>query len=142
MTQETQKYWLIKSEPHTWSFDQQRAVKIEPWDGVRNYQARNFLKMMNVNDLCFFYHSVKEKRIVGIVRVVSEYKPDSTDSTGTFGLRDMGCVKDLTHPVTLEDIKKIRSLENMILLKQSRLSVQPVSPDEWETILNLSGTKL
>ncbi len=131
-------YWLIKSEPSTWSWEQHIKKGIEPWDGVRNYQARNYLKAMQVGDLCFFYHSVKERRIVGIVEVVGDYRLDPTDSTGVFGLRDMKALRAVKNPVSLDQIKNIPALRKMALLKQSRLSVQPVSPEEWAYILSLA----
>lgn len=132
------KYWLIKSEPSTWSWQQQVAKGIEPWDGVRNYQARNNLKAMDDGDLCFFYHSVKERCIVGIVEVSGEYRLDPTDPSGVFGLRDMKAVRALPAPVCLDHIKMVPLLNDMALLRQSRLSVQPVLPEEWAIILDLS----
>lgn len=131
-------YWLIKSEPETWSFEQQREKGIEPWNGVRNYQARNYLKAMSIGDLCFFYHSVKERRIVGIVEVISDYRLDETDDTHTFGLCDMKYVETFQIPVSLDDIKRDERLQDMVLLKQSRLSVQPVTPMEWKIIYSKS----
>lgn len=132
------KFWLIKSEPETWSFDDQKRVGVEPWNGVRNYLARNNIKAMQIGDLCFFYHSVKERRIVGIVEVVSDYRLDPTDEKGVFGLRDMRYVQTLENPVSLDQIKADSRLQDMVLLKQSRLSVQPVEPHEWEIIMQLS----
>ncbi len=131
-------YWLIKSEPSTWSWEQHAEKGIEPWDGVRNYQARNHLKAMHAGDLCFFYHSVKERRIVGIVEVIGEYRLDPTDPTGVFGLRDMKAIRAVKEPISLDQIKNIPDLNEMALLKQSRLSVQPVSPKEWQCILSLT----
>lgn len=133
-------YWLIKSEPSTWSFEDQKAKGEipEPWNGVRNYQARNYMKQMNKGDLCFFYHSVKEKRIMGIVEVASDYRLDETDETGMFGLRDMRYVFEFKRPITLDEIKKNPLLETMVLLKQSRLSIQPVTADEWDCILKMA----
>ena len=101
------KYWLLKSEPSTWSWDDQIKEKIAMWDGVRNYQAKNNLMSMRVNDLCFFYHSVNEKRIVGIVSVSKEYYPDPTDKTKKFVAVDIKTIKSLKNPVTLKQIKKI-----------------------------------
>ena len=131
-------YWLIKTEPSTWSWEQQKSEKITMWDGVRNYQARNNLKRMKINDLCFFYHSVTERSIVGIVKVVKEFYMDPTDETGKFVVVDVKAVKKLKKNVSLEQIKKIKKLENIALLKQSRLSVMPLKKSEWDIILKLS----
>ena len=138
MTFENKNYWLIKSEPSTWSWADQVAKGIEPWEGVRNYQARNNLKAMNVGDLCFFYHSMKERAIVGIVEVASDYRLDPTDHDGVFGLVDVKTVRPVKKPVSLDQIKHIPALQAMALLKQSRLSVQPVLPEEWRIIIELS----
>jgi predicted RNA-binding protein with PUA-like domain len=138
MTFENKNYWLIKSEPSTWSWADQVAKGIEPWEGVRNYQARNNLKAMNVGDLCFFYHSMKERAIVGIVEVASDYRLDPTDHDGVFGLVDVKTVRPVKKPVSLDQIKYIPALQAMALLKQSRLSVQPVLPEEWRIIIELS----
>jgi len=108
------------------------------WDGVRNYQARNNLKRMKINDLCFFYHSVTERSIVGIVKVVKEFYMDPTDETGKFVVVDVKAVKKLKKNISLEQIKKIKKLENIALLKQSRLSVMPLKKSEWDIILKLS----
>lgn len=138
MAHTNQSYWLIKSEPSTWSWADQVAKGIEPWNGVRNYQARNNLKSMKIGDLCFFYHSVKERSIVGIVEVVSDYRLDPTDHDGVFGLVDVKTVRSLVKPVCLDQIKLVPALQNMALLKQSRLSVQPVTYEEWQVILDLA----
>ncbi|MGH1455928.1 MAG: EVE domain-containing protein [Alphaproteobacteria bacterium] len=132
------KYWLVKSEPNKWSWDDQVKKGIEHWDGVRNYQASNNMKAMKIGDLAFFYHSVKEKQIVGIVEVVKEYYPDHTDPKGRFGMVDFKAVKPITNPVTLADIKSEDSLQTMALVRQSRLSVAPVEKSEWDTILKLA----
>lgn len=131
-------YWLIKSEPGAWSWDDQAKKKVTSWDGVRNYQARNNLKQMKIGDLCFFYHSVVGKEIMGIVRVCSNYKPDPTDETGKFGLVDVEYVEALPKPVTLEQIKQSEELQELPLIKQSRLSVMPVTTVQWECVLELS----
>ena len=131
-------YWLIKSEPSTWSWENQVKDKITMWDGVRNYQARNNLMKMKKNDLCFFYHSVSEKQIVGIVRVVKEYYPDPTDKTGRFVVVDVKANKKLKNPVTLEIIKSTPKLSNISLIKQSRLSVMPLTKTEWGIILKIA----
>ena len=135
-------YWLFKSEPETWSWAQQKARggKGEPWSGVRNYQAANNMKAMKTGDRGFFYHSVKEKRIVGIVEVTGEFRPDPSDETGRFGLVDVKAVRDMPRPVSLADIKANSALAGMALLKQSRLSVQPVTSAEWKEICRMSGT--
>lgn len=127
-------YWLIKSEPNTWSWEDQKRVGTEPWDGVRNYQAANNMKSMKLGDLAFFYHSVKERKIVGIVEVVKEYYPDSTDETGRFGRVDFKVVEDVKHHVSLQEIKEDPRLAHLPLVKQSRLSVSPVDKEAWQII--------
>ena len=139
MTQNNQSFWLIKSEPSTWSWADQVAKGTEPWEGVRNYQARNNLKAMKMGDLCFFYHSVKERSIKGIVEVASDYRLDPTDHDGVFGLVDVKTVRPLKKSICLDQIKLVPALQEMALLKQSRLSVQPVTAEEWTVILQLSG---
>jgi predicted RNA-binding protein with PUA-like domain len=133
------QYWLVKSEPFKWSWDQHVKKGVSGWDGVRNYQASNNMKAMKIGDQAFFYHSNEGKEIVGIVEVVKLYYPDPTDETGKFGMVDFKAVKPLKNPVTLEQIKQTKSLAGMALLKQSRLSVSPVRPDEWKTILKMAG---
>ena len=132
-------YWLLKSEPGTWSWDNQVEESPSMWDGVRNYQARNNLMKMKINDLCFFYHSVKERSIVGIVKVVKEYYPDPTDSTGKFVVVDVKALKKLKNPVSLDQIKQKKQLHNIALIKQSRLSVMPLKKIEWDTIIKMSN---
>ena len=131
-------YWLLKSEPNSWSWDNQVSDGTSMWDGVRNYQARNNLKKMKKGDLCFFYHSVFEKSVVGIVEVVKEFYPDPTDETGKFVVVDVKAVKKLNNPVSLDQIKKVKSLKNIALIKQSRLSVMPLRKADWKTILKMS----
>ena len=131
-------YWLLKSEPSTWSWDDQVKAGVEMWDGVRNYQARNNLIKMKKKDLCFFYHSVSEKLIIGIVEVVKEHYPDPTDKTGRFVVTDVRTKKKLKRPISLEEIKSTPKLSNMALIKQSRLSVMPLTKSEWETIIKIS----
>jgi len=131
-------YWLLKSEPSTWSWEDQVKAGIEMWDGVRNYQARNNLMKMKKKDLCFFYHSVSEKLIIGIVEVVKEHYPDPTDKTGRFVVTDVKTKKKLKKAVSLEEIKSTPKLSNMALIKQSRLSVMPLNKNEWETIIKIS----
>jgi predicted RNA-binding protein with PUA-like domain len=137
------KYWLLKSEPETWSWEQQKkkGAKGEPWSGVRNHQAKLHLMAMKKGDLAFFYHSGDEKQIVGIVEVIAEYKPDPTDETGKFGLVDVKAVKDVPKPVTLAVTKTTPKLKDMILVKFSRLSVQPVTDAEWKLICQMGGVK-
>ena len=132
------KYWLLKSEPDAWSWDNQVKEGASMWDGVRNYQARNNLKEMKKNDLCFFYHSVTERSIVGIVKVVKEYYPDPTDKTERFVVVDVKATKKLKNPVTLDQIKENNKLKDIALVKQSRLSVMPINKIEWEEIIKLS----
>ena len=132
------QYWLLKSEPKTWSWENQVNEGPSMWDGVRNYQARNNLKKMKNGDLCFFYHSVTEKSIVGIVKVVKEFYVDPTDKTGKFVVVDIEAIKKLNKPVSLDQIKKERKLQNIALIKQSRLSVMPLNKDEWDIILKIS----
>ncbi len=135
------KYWLVKSEPNAWSWDDHVKVGVEPWDGVRNYQASNNMKAMSIGDRAFFYHSVKEKRIVGIVEVVREYYPDHTDPKGRFGMVDFEAVEPVPNPVTLEDIKGDERLHELALLKQSRLSVVPIDEASWKIICDMGGVK-
>jgi len=133
------KYWLLKSEPNTWSWDDQIKEKIAMWDGVRNYQARNNLMSMRVNDLCFFYHSVNEKKIVGIVSVSKEHYIDPTDKTKKFVAVDVKTEKPLKNPITLKQIKKEKKLSHLALVKQSRLSVMPIDKISWRLICKLGG---
>ena len=128
----------MKSEPGTWSWDQQKKNKKTQWDGVRNYQASNNLKAMRKGDECFFYHSVSERAIKGIVRVTKEYYPDPTDLKGRFGMVDVAYVKSLSD-VTLDQIKEDPFFNDFSLVKQSRLSVMPVSLKQWRKIIKLSS---
>ncbi len=136
-------YWLFKSEPDAWSWEQQKkeGAKGAEWDGVRNYQARNTMRAMKKGDLGFFYHSGEEKRIVGVVKVVAEAHPDSTDATGAWECVDIAVVSDVPRPVTLAEIKAHKGLEDMVLVKNSRLSVQPVSAEQWGIISRLAGVE-
>lgn len=127
-------FWLMKSEPGTWSWDDQVKKGTEPWDGVRNHEADNNMKAMKIGDLAFFYHSVSEKSIVGIVEIVREHYPDPTDKTGRFGRVDVRAVRSLPAPVTLARIKAEPTLSAMALVRRSRLSVSPVTPAEWTRI--------
>ena len=134
-------YWLFKSEVSTWSWDQQIAKGDdgEEWDGVRNYQARNHMRTMKIGDLGFFYHSQKEKEIVGIVEVISESHQDSTTDDERWDCVDIKAVRSLSNPVTLSMCKEDPRLVDMVLVNNTRLSVQPVTKDEWDIILELSG---
>jgi predicted RNA-binding protein with PUA-like domain len=136
-------YWLFKSEPETWSWAQQKAkgAKGEPWNGVRNHQAKLNMQAMKKGDLGFFYHSGAERQIVGIVEVIGEYRPDPTDESGKFGLVDVKAVRDVPKPVTLADAKAAPKLADMVLVKFSRLSVQPVTPAEWKVVCTMGGVK-
>jgi predicted RNA-binding protein with PUA-like domain len=132
-------YWLVKSEPGAWSWDDQVRVGVESWNGVRNYQAANNMKAMRVGDQAFFYHSVDEKRIVGIVEVARTYYPDPTDESGRFGMVDFRAVKPLARPVTLEAIKADARLQHLALIRQSRLSVMPIDAAAWKILCTLGG---
>ena len=133
-------YWLFKSEPETWSWqDQKNHDGPAEWDGVRNYQARNNMRAMQVGDLGFFYHSVKEKRVVGIVRVAVAAHPDSTDDSGRWECVDIEAICDLPRPVSLSEIKENPALKDMVLVNNSRLSVQPVTEEEWEEVCCMGG---
>ena len=132
------QYWLLKSEPEAWSWSMQVKEKTAMWDGVRNYQARNNLKKMSKGDLCFFYHSVSERSIVGIVKVVKEFYIDPTDNTNKFVAVDVKAVRKLKKAVSLDQIKKIKKLQNIALIKQSRLSVMELKKVEWDLILKMS----
>lgn len=137
-------YWLFKSEPSTWSWQDQlkKGDAGEEWDGVRNYQARNFMRQMAVGDRGFFYHSQKEKSVVGIVEVIAEAHPDSTTDDDRWECVDIKAVTSVPNPVTLEMIKVDPRLSEMVLVKNSRLSVQPVTEDEFQVICGLGGVTL
>jgi predicted RNA-binding protein with PUA-like domain len=137
------RYWLFKSESSTWGWDQQVAKGDagEEWDGVRNYQARNFMREMAVGDRGFFYHSQKEKSVVGIVEVCAGAHPDSTTDDDRWDCVDIKAIKPVKNPVSLDMIKADPRLAEMVLVKSSRLSVQPVTEEEWTIILDLSGTQ-
>ena len=134
------QYWLMKSEPDVWSIDQQikAGSKGTPWDGVRNYQAAKNLKSMKKGDQCFFYHSNIGKEIVGIVEVIKEAYLDKTDKTGKFVAVTVKFLKKLDRPVTLEDIKRVRELSHLALIKQSRLSVMPIDSKSWKILNKMS----
>ena len=136
-------YWLYKSEPGTWSWDDQVkcGAKGTEWGGVRNYMANNFMKEMKIGDKGFFYHSVNEKQIVGIVEVIGEHVPDPTDAKGKFGMVQLKAVEPMPRFVTLAEIKAEPGLEEMVLVNNSRLSVQPVTAAEWKKICKMGGLK-
>ena len=135
------RYWLFKSEPTTWSWDQQVAngEAGEEWDGVRNYQARNFMREMQIGDRGFFYHSQKEKAVVGVVEVIAEAHSDSTTEDERWECVDIKAIQSLAKPVNLERIKAEPALAEMVLVKNSRLSVQPVTDAEFELICKMGG---
>lgn len=133
------KTWLMKTEPHTWSWQDQLKKNIEHWDGVRNYQASNNMKAMKKGDLAFFYHSGEERRIVGIVRICKEYYPDPTDPSGRFGMVDVETVQEFPTPVPLKRIKEDPRLTHLALVRQSRLSVMPIDPDAWQILKQMGG---
>lgn len=134
-------YWLVKSEPDAWSWDQQvkDGAKGTPWTGVRNHSAKLNLMKMKKGDHAFFYHSNIGKEIVGIVEVVREHYPDPTDKTEKFVVVDFKAVKPLKTPVTLEQVKADKKLSEMALIKLSRLSVQPVTVEEWKHVCKMGG---
>ena len=134
-------YWLFKSEPSTWSWDDQvaKGEAGEEWDGVRNYQARNFMREMAVGDLGFFYHSQKEKSIVGVVEVIAEAHPDSTTDDDRWECVDIKAVRPVQTLVSLDQVKQEAGLSEMALLRNSRLSVQPVTETEWQIICKMAG---
>jgi predicted RNA-binding protein with PUA-like domain len=134
-------YWLFKTEPESWSWEQQKAKggRGQEWDGVRNFQARGNMKAMKKGERGFFYHTGDEKRIVGIVEVIAEYHPESKDDTGTWKCVDLKAVADIPNPVTLAAVKADKRLGDMVLVKNSRLSVQPVTDVEWKLICRMGG---
>jgi predicted RNA-binding protein with PUA-like domain len=134
-------YWLLKSEADTWSWDQQKAEgrKGAEWGGVRNFQARNNMRAMNTGDFGFFYHTGGEKRVVGIVKVVKEAHPESTDPSGQWECVHVAAVADLPRPVTLAEIKAEPKLKSMVLVRNPRLSVQQVTEAEWRKICAMGG---
>jgi predicted RNA-binding protein with PUA-like domain len=134
-------YWLFKSEPSTWGWDDQlaKADAGEEWDGVRNYQARNFMREMKLGDRGFFYHSLKEKAVVGVVEVIAVAHPDSSTDDDRWECVDIKAVKSVKTPVTLDMIKADGRLDDMVLVRNSRLSVQPVTDVEWQIVCGLAG---
>lgn len=132
-------YWLMKSEPDAFSWQQMVADKKTGWNGVRNYQAANNMKAMKTGDECFFYHSNEGREIVGTVTVTKTYHPDPSDATGRFGMVDVKAGRAMKTPVTLADIKAHPVLKDMVFVRQSRLSVSPVTEKEWKIICKLGG---
>jgi predicted RNA-binding protein with PUA-like domain len=135
------KYWLLKSEPETWSWEMQKqnGAKGEPWSGVRNHTAKLNMMAMKKGDQGFFYHSGAEKAVVGIVEVNGEYRPDPSDEKGQFGMVIVKAVKDMPRPVTLAECKANPKLKDMSLVTSFRLSVQPVTPAEWKEVCRMGG---
>ena len=134
-------YWLLKTEPDSYSWDDQvkKGAKGDAWTGVRNFRARDHLKAMKKGDLAFFYHTGDEKQVVGIVEVIREAYPDPTDKEGVFTAVDLKAVKPLKQPVTLAAVKADKRLKEMVLAKQPRLSVQPVTAEEWKIVSAMGG---
>lgn len=132
-------FWLVKSEPGAWSWEQQVAAGTTHWDGVRNHQAANNLKAMRIGDRAFFYHSGDERRIVGIVEVVREYYPDPGDPSGRFGMVDVRTVGPMSRPVTLAEIKSDERLQHLALVRHSRLSVMPIDDAAWALLSAMGG---
>jgi predicted RNA-binding protein with PUA-like domain len=134
-------YWLVKSEPDAFSWDEQVVRRVEPWTGVRNFMARNNLRAMKKGDLAFFYHSNIGKEIVGVVRVAREAYPDPTAESGDWSCVDMEAVGPMPKPVTLATIKDTPELADVALIRQSRLSVMPIGPVHWKLICKMGGWK-
>ena len=135
-------FWLMKSEPSAYSWDEMVKDRRAPWDGVRNYQAANNMKAMKRGDHVFFYHSNEGMEIVGIVKVVKEYYPDPNDALGRFGMVEVQAVKPVKKPVTLTAVKANAALADLPLVRQSRLSVMPIGDREWKILLKMADTKL
>jgi predicted RNA-binding protein with PUA-like domain len=131
-------HWLLKSEPESFSWQDMKRDITTKWDGVRNYQARNYMMQMKPGDKAFFYHSGKDKEIVGIVEIISDYYPDPSDPR--FAIVDVKYLKDLNIPVPLQKIKMHHELTHLSLIRQSRLSVMPIGKIEWEILLKLAGS--
>jgi predicted RNA-binding protein with PUA-like domain len=136
-------HWLLKTEPEVFSWDDQvkRGAKGEPWTGVRNFTARGHMKDMKKGDLALFYHTGDEKQVVGIAEVIREAYPDPTDEKGVFRAVDVQAVKPLPKPVTLAAVKAEPRLKDMALVKYARLSVQPVTPQQWKIVCQMGGLK-
>ena len=134
-------YWLLKTEPGTWSWDDQVRDGVAEWDGVRNNQAALNLKAMKKGDRAFFYHSVNEKQIVGIVEIVKEAYPDPSDPAGRFVMVDVKALRPFKRPVTLAEVKAEPRLSDLLLVRHTRLSVSPVGKEEWKLICAMGKTK-
>ena len=132
-------YWLLKSEPDSWSWDDQAKAGVAEWDGVRNHQANNNMKAMRNGDRAMFYHSGRDREIVGVVEVVREHYPDPSDPSGRFGMVDVKALAPVATPVTLARIRATPALESLKLLRQSRLSVAPVEPEHWTILCEMAG---
>ncbi len=132
-------YWLVKSEPGAWSWDDHVKAGVAEWDGVRNYQACNNMKAMILGDRVFFYHSVNEKRIVGVLEVDREYYPDPSDASGRFGMVDFKALMPFVSPVSLADIRADGRLDHLALIRQSRLSVMPIDDAAWAILCAMGG---
>ena len=132
-------YWLVKSEPGAWSWRQQVEAGTTNWDGVRNAQASNYLKQMRVGDRALFYHSGEAREIVGIVEVTREYYPDPKDASGRFGMVDVRAVAPFKTPVSLATVKADPRLQNLALVRHSRLSVMPIDDEAWAILCGLGG---
>jgi predicted RNA-binding protein with PUA-like domain len=132
-------HWLMKSEPEAWSWNDQVKAGTAEWDGVRNHQAANFMKEMRIGDQALFYHSGKERRIVGLCEVARSYYPDPTDASARFGMVDVKAVQPVPTPVTLAAIKADPRLADFLLVRQSRLSVMPVTPVQWRILAAMAG---
>jgi predicted RNA-binding protein with PUA-like domain len=132
-------HWLVKSEPSVWSFDDQKkaGIKGTVWDGVRNYQASNYLKQMKIGDLCFFYHSNEDKKIIGIVKIIKSAFIDPTDKEKRFVAVQLAYSQNLNEPVSLADIKENKEISHLPLIKQSRLSVMPIDSKSWKIICKM-----
>lgn len=134
-------HWLVKTEPDAWSWQQQLDAGTTHWDGVRNHQAANNLKAMQVGDRAFFYHSREERRIVGLVEVTRPYYPDPGDRSGRFGMVDVRTVATVPEPVTLAAVKADPQLQQLALVRQSRLSVMPIDDDAWQRLCAMGGVE-
>ena len=134
-------YWLLKTEPDSYSWDDQvkKGAKGDAWTGVRNFRAREHLNAMKKGDLAFFYHTGDEKQVVGVVEIIREAYPDPTDKEGVFKAVDLKAVKPLKQSVTLAAVKADKRLKDMVLAKQPRLSVQPVTAEEWKIVSKMGG---
>ncbi len=132
-------FWLFKSESGAWSWDDHVRAGVSEWDGVRNHQANNYMKAMKLGERGFFYHSGDERRIVGVVKIVKEWHLDPGDESGRFGMVELEALEPVADPVSLADIKANAKLQDLLLVRHSRLSVSPVGDDEWRTICAMAG---